>query len=191
MECFRLLLEHLEWIEDQFFSDIRDSMKAGSLWGMVRCGRSKEVNTLELIGQRVRVRVTMLRFLGSSGRDSVGIGQHSSNRVSDISTRTMHQSTTPSLSQTIWPKWASRQSPSSLWSRPCSLWLLFIPYAQGMSLWDNWGDERGCDEGHWHAHKKGPPWGLAEVVGTEQQMHCNRRRLLRRGLSINWCVYYQ
>ena len=27
-----------------------------------RCGRSKEVNTLELIGQRGRVRVTMLRF---------------------------------------------------------------------------------------------------------------------------------
>ena len=27
-----------------------------------RCGRSKEVNTPELIGQRVRVRVTTLRF---------------------------------------------------------------------------------------------------------------------------------
>ena len=27
-----------------------------------RCRRSKEVNTPELIGQRVRVRVTMLRF---------------------------------------------------------------------------------------------------------------------------------
>ena len=27
-----------------------------------RCGRSKEVNTPKLIGQRVRVRVTMLRF---------------------------------------------------------------------------------------------------------------------------------
>ena len=26
------------------------------------CGRSKEVNTSQLIGQRVRVRVTMLRF---------------------------------------------------------------------------------------------------------------------------------
>ena len=74
-----------------------------------RCGRSKEVRTPELIGQRVRVRVTMLRFLGSLGRDSVGKGQHSSNRVSGISTRTMHQSTTPSLSQTIWPRWASRQ----------------------------------------------------------------------------------
>ena len=27
-----------------------------------RCGRSKEVNRPELTGQRVRVRVTMLRF---------------------------------------------------------------------------------------------------------------------------------
>ena len=42
-----------------------------------RCGSSKEVNIPELIGQR----------------------------VSGISTRTMHQS----LSQTIWPRWASRQ----------------------------------------------------------------------------------
>ena len=33
-----------------------------------RCGRSKEVNTPQLIGQRVRV--TMLRLYGSSGRDS-------------------------------------------------------------------------------------------------------------------------
>ena len=40
-----------------------------------RYGRNKEVNTPELIGQRVRV--TMLRFYGSSGRDSVGRGQHS------------------------------------------------------------------------------------------------------------------
>ena len=31
-----------------------------------------------------------------------------SNRANGISTRTMHQSTTPSLSQTIWPRWASR-----------------------------------------------------------------------------------
>ena len=74
-----------------------------------RCGRSKEVNTPELIGQAVRVRVTMLRFEGSSGRDSMGRGQHSSNQDSGISSRTMHQSTTSSLSQTIWARWASRQ----------------------------------------------------------------------------------
>ena len=36
MECFRLLLEHLAWIEYQFLSGIRDSRKAGSLWEMMR-----------------------------------------------------------------------------------------------------------------------------------------------------------
>ena len=86
------------------------------------CGRSKEVNTPELIGQRVRV--TMLRFSGNSGRDSVGRGQQFSNRVSGISTRTIHQSTTPSLSQTIWPRWASKQFLTLL--RRCSQWLLRI-----------------------------------------------------------------
>ena len=59
-----------------------------------RCGRSEEVSTLEMIGQRVRLRVTMLRFLKGSGRDSVGRGQHSSNRVSGICTG---QRTSPQL----------------------------------------------------------------------------------------------
>ena len=89
------------------FKEGRESVKEDE-----RCGRSKEVRTPELIGQsaRVRVRVTMLRFYGGSGRYSVGRGQHSSNRVSGISTRTKHQSTTPSLSQTCHrPRWASRQ----------------------------------------------------------------------------------
>ena len=44
----------------QFLSGIRDSRKAGSLRDDEKCGKSKEVNTSELIGQRVRV--TMLRF---------------------------------------------------------------------------------------------------------------------------------
>ena len=36
MECFRLLSDHLAWIEHQFSSCIRDSRKAGSMWGMMR-----------------------------------------------------------------------------------------------------------------------------------------------------------
>ena len=39
------------------FKEGKDSMGDN-----VRCGRNKEVNRPELIGQRVRVRVTMLRF---------------------------------------------------------------------------------------------------------------------------------
>ena len=36
MKCFRLLFDHLAWIEHQFLSGIRDSRKAGSLWGRMR-----------------------------------------------------------------------------------------------------------------------------------------------------------
>ena len=36
MEYFRLLLDHLAWIEHQFLSGIRYSRNAGSLWGMMR-----------------------------------------------------------------------------------------------------------------------------------------------------------
>ena len=36
MECFRLLFDHLVWIEHQFLSGIRDSRKAGCLWGIMR-----------------------------------------------------------------------------------------------------------------------------------------------------------
>ena len=56
-----------------------------------------------------------------------------------------------------------------------------------LSLWDNWGDERGCDEGHWYAHTRGLRWGLPEVVGTAQ-VHCSRRRLLRKGLEFHVCT---
>ena len=36
MECFRLLFDHLVWIEHQFLGGIRDLRKAQSLWGMMR-----------------------------------------------------------------------------------------------------------------------------------------------------------
>ena len=39
------------------FKEARESVREDE-----RCGRNKEVNTLELIGQRVGFRVTMLRF---------------------------------------------------------------------------------------------------------------------------------
>ena len=39
------------------FKETRESMRDDE-----RCGRSKEVNTPQLIGQTVRVRITMLRF---------------------------------------------------------------------------------------------------------------------------------
>ena len=93
MECFRLLFDHLVWIEHQVLSCIRDLIKAGSLWGMMR-------------GMGGVWKSWLVKGLG------LGLlcwGQHSWNRVSSISTKTIRQSITPSFSQTIWPRRASRQ----------------------------------------------------------------------------------
>ena len=109
MECFRLLFEHLAWIEHQFLNGIRDSRKAGSLWGMMRsvAGVRKSIHQSWL---------TKLLWLGLLCWGFKWVQQEIPReeartlyRVSGISTRTIHQSTTPSLSQTIWPRWASRQ----------------------------------------------------------------------------------
>ena len=35
---------------------------------------------------------------------------------------------------------------------------------------------------------RGLPWGLPEVVGTVQQVHCSQRRLLQRGLEFHVCT---
>ena len=110
MECFTLLFDHLAWIEHQFLSDIRDSRKVRSLWGMMRgVGWVRKSIHQSWLAKRLGLGLLCWGFYGSSEWDSVGRGQHSSNWVSGISTKTMHQPTTLSLSQTIWPKWASRQ----------------------------------------------------------------------------------
>ena len=38
------------------------------------------------------------------------------------------------------------------------------------------------------AHIRGLWWGLPEVVGTVQKVHCSQRRLLRRGLEFHVCT---
>ena len=85
-------------------------------------------------------------------------------------TRTMHQFTTPSLSETFWARWASRQ----FLILPIVQTLLPVnfgyPWAQRLFLWDNWGDERGCDEGHWHAHTRGLLWAFQKLL--EQYNKC-------------------
>ena len=103
MECFRLLFEHLARIKHQFLSGIRDSRKAGNLWGMTR----------GVGGVRKSIHQSWLAKglgLGLLCWGFKGVQQEIlSEEASGISTRTMHQSTTLSLSQTIWPRWASRQ----------------------------------------------------------------------------------
>ena len=119
MECFKLLFDHLAWIEHEFFSGIRNSRKPGNLWGMMRGVEGVRKSTHQSwLDKELRLGLLCWGFKGVQQ-------EISSNRVSGISTWKKHQSTTPSLSQTIWPRWASRQ----FLSLPvtCSLWLLVIP----------------------------------------------------------------
>ena len=110
MECFRLLLEHLAWIEHQVLSAIRDSSKAGRLWGMLRgVGGVRKSIHQSWLAKALWLGLLCWGFKGVQEEIPSGRGHHSSKQLSDISTRTMHQSTTPSLSQTIWARWASTQ----------------------------------------------------------------------------------
>ena len=154
------------------------------------CGRSKEVNRPELIGQTVRVRVTMLRFLGSSGSDSVGRGQHSSNRLSGISIRTMHQSTTLFLSQTIWLRWAS----SHFLGLPIVQTLLPVTFAYSLILeaivvrqlrrWKRlWRRSLTC------SHKM-TPMGPSRSCWNGTRSALQPGEITSKGSRIS-CVYYQ
>ena len=110
MECFRLLFDHLAWIEYQFLRDIRDSRKAGNLWGMMRCvgGVRKSIHQ-SWLAKGLGLGLLCWGFKGV--QEEIPPEETSTLQIGSvtISTRTIHQSTIPSFSQTIWPRWASRQ----------------------------------------------------------------------------------
>ena len=128
MECFRLLFDHLAWIEHQFFSGIRDSRKAGSLWGMMRG-----------VG-RVRKSIHqswLAKGLGLGSLSWVFEGVHEEIPREEASTLQIGsvafppgQCTSPQLHpcHRLFDQTGLQDSSSpSLQSRPCSLWLLVIP----------------------------------------------------------------
>ena len=125
MKGFRLLFDHLAWIEHQFLSGVRDSMKAGSLWGMMkRVGGVRKSIHHSWLAKGLGLGLLCWGF--KAVQEEIPSEEASTLQISGISTRTMHQSTTPSSSQTIWPIWASRlpQPPYGPDLAPCKFWLL-------------------------------------------------------------------
>ena len=95
----------------------------------------------------------------------------------------MHQSTTPSLIQTICPRWASRQ----FFSLPRVQTLLPVTFAYSLSSEAVVMRPLRRWKMLWQKSRR-LPWGLPEVIGTVQQVHCNQRRLFRRGLKFHVCT---
>ena len=189
-KCFRLLFDHLACIEHQFLSGIRDSRKTGSLWGRRRgvAGVRKSIHQ-SWLAKRLGLELWLLCWGFKGVQEEIPSEEASTLQIGSVAFPP-GQFTSPQLHpchRLFDQDRHQDSSSSSLLSRPCSLWLLVIPWAQRLLLWDNWGDEKGCYEGHWHAHTRGLRWGLPEVVGTVQ-VHCSRRRLFGRGLVFHVCI---
>ena len=153
IECFRLLFDHLVWIEHQFLSDIRDSRKAGSLWGMIRgVGGVRKSIHQSWLAKGLGLGLLCWGFKGA--QEGIPWEEASTLQIGSVAFPP-GQYTSPQLHpcHRLFDQDGHQDSSLPfLLSRLCSLWLLVIPKAQRLSLWDNWGDERGCDKGHWHAH---------------------------------------
>ena len=189
MECFRLLFDHLAWIEHQFLSGIRDSRKTGSLWGMMRgVGVVRKSIDQSYLAKGLGLGLLCWGFKGVQEEIP------SWNRVSGISTRTIHQSTTPSLSQTIWPRWASRQ----FLSLPTVQILLPVTFAYSLSSRKNLEAVVMRQLRRWkrlwrssltHSHKR-TSMGPSRSCWNGTTSALQPKEITSKGTRVS-CMYYQ
>ena len=138
----QIVLEHLAWIEHQFLSGgIRDSRKAGSLWGMMRGvrGARKSVDQIWL-AKGLGLGLVCWGFKGV--QEEIPSEEASTLKIGSVAFPP-GQCTSPQQhpSHRLFDKDGHQDSSSpSLLSKPCTLWLLVIPYVQRLSLWANWGN---------------------------------------------------
>ena len=128
MECFRLLFDHLTWIEHQFLSGIRDSKKAGSLWGMMRgVGGVRKSIDQSWLAKGLGLGLLCWGFKGV--QDEIPREEVSTLQIGSVAFPS-GQCTSLQLHpcHRLFDQDGHQDSSSaSLKSRPCSLWLLVIP----------------------------------------------------------------
>ena len=128
MELFRLLFDHLAWIEHQSLSGIRDSRKAGSLWGMMRgvWGVRKSIHQ-NWLAKRLGSGLLCWAFKGV--QEDI-LSEEASNLQIGSVAFPWGQCTSPQLHpcHRLFEQDGHQDiSSASLEPRPWSLWLLVIP----------------------------------------------------------------
>ena len=110
MEWFRLLLEHLAWIEHQFLSCLRDPRKAGSLWGMMS-GLGGVMKSIYQSWLAKRLGLGLLCWGFKWVQAEIPWKKACTLQIRSVAFPPGQCTSpqTPSLSQTIWARWASRQ----------------------------------------------------------------------------------
>ena len=128
MECFRLLLEHLAWIEHQLLSGMRDSRKAGSLWGMMRgVGGVRKSEHQNWLAKGLGLGLLCWGFKGI--QEEIPREEANTLQIGSVAFPP-GQCTSPQLHpcHRLFDQNGHQDSSSpSLYSRRCSLWLLLIP----------------------------------------------------------------
>ena len=128
MEGFRLVFDHLAWIEHQFLSGIRDSRKARSLWGMMSgMGGVRKSIHQSWLGKGLGLGLLCWGFKGV--QQEIPREEASTLQIRPVAFRA-GQCTSPQLHpcHRLFNQDGDQDSSSpSLSSRPCSPWLLLIP----------------------------------------------------------------
>ena len=130
MQCFRLLFDHVAWIEHQFLSCIRDSRKPESLWGMMRdVGRIRKSEHQSRLAKVLGLGLQCWGFKGV--QEEIPWEEANTLQIGSVAfpAGQCKKSTTLSLSRTIWPRWASRQS----LSLPVVQTLLYVTFGYSLS----------------------------------------------------------
>ena len=129
MECFRLLLEHVAWIEHQFLNSIRDSRKAGSLWGMMGgVGGVRKSIDQSWLAKGFGLGLLCWGFKGV--QEEIPREEASTLQTGSVAFPP-GQCTSPQLHpcHRLWPRWASRQ----FLTVPIVQTLLLVTFAYSLS----------------------------------------------------------
>ena len=130
MECFTLLFNLLAWIEHEFLSGIRDSRKEGSLWGMMKgVGGVRKSIHQSWLAKGLGLGLGLLCWGFKGVQEEIPSEEACTLQIRSVGFPA-GQCTSPQLHpcHRLFDQDGHQDSSSpSLWSRPCSLWLLLIP----------------------------------------------------------------
>ena len=137
MKCFRLFFDYLAWIEHQFLSGVRDSRKAGSLWGMMSgVGGVRKSIHQNWLAKGLGLGLLCWCFKGV--QEVIPSEEASTLEIGPVAFPAGQcTSPQPSLSQTIWPRWASRQFLSLLIIQTLLPVIFGYFWLFLLSLWDD------------------------------------------------------
>ena len=126
----RMVLEHLAWIEHAFLSGIRDSRKAGSLWGMMKgVGGVRKSIHQSWLTKGLELELGLLCWDFKGVQEEIPSEEASSLQIGSVAfppgqctSRQLHPC------HRLFDQDGHQDSFSAfLQFRPCSLWLLVIP----------------------------------------------------------------